>query len=428
MTQLTPRSLQGRMLAMSALVTAIALLGRFAVNPVDRRLKAEAALLASSVDRDGGVNEALLRQIPHRFDGWPDWDWRIRTPSRTFASAGSREMNDMRAPTSSAIEGGESRARTLTLHTVRGPVELVAAQPLGSYHEWLEHAFGPPLDALAILAPLLGLASIIQIRLGLRPLRRLQHELTAIRDGQAERLSEHQVSELLPLAKEFNALVAANEATLSAARLSAANLAHALKTPIATLALDVRDNPAAAAQVDRIQATVRHHLSRARMQTGQRRPSTLLASAVSGIVEVVLRLHRERRFAIETDLPRDIFLAIDQQDLDELLGNLIENAARHAASRVTVRARQDATDPRWLLLTITDDGAGMSADERQRVGQPGLRLDECGVGYGFGLAIVRELTGLYGGSTTLAEADGGGLLVQVRLPVSRREPAFLGSR
>jgi len=413
MTRLMPRSLQGRLFAMTLIVMAIALLGRFAANQVNRRLGAELSLLASAVDRDGRVDDARLRRNPTHFDGWPDWQWRIRTPDRTISSAKFDEIGSPTPPPA----GGPSREQTLTIQTTRGPVELIAAQPLGA-HPPSAIVMAPSFDMLAFLVIVGGMASLLQIRLGLRPLRRLRDELAAIRDGRAERLSEDQVSELLPLAREFNALAAANEAALATARLSAANLAHALKTPVATLALDLRDNPTAAAQVQRIETTIRHHLTRARMQTGQRRPSTLLAPAVSGLVEAVLRLHGNRTLAIETDLPKDLRLAMDPQDLDELLGNLLDNAARHAASRVVVRARQETTDTRWANLTIRDDGAGMSADERERVGQPGLRLDESAPGYGFGFAIVRELTTLYGGSIELNDADGGGLLVQVRLPVA----------
>jgi len=402
------------MLAMSALVTAIALLGRFAVNQVDRRLNAELSLLAGAVDRDGHVDEARLRRNPTRFEGWPDWQWRVRTPSRTISSAGFRDIES----SSSNMAGGSLREQRLMLQTRRGPIELTAVQPLGMRQQHLQFAFAPSLDALAILAPLLGAVSIVQIRLGLRPLRRLQNELAEIRDGRAERLSENQVSELLPLVGEFNALAAANDAALAAARLSAANLAHALKTPVTSLALDLRDDPAATAQLERIQATIRHHLTRARMQTGQRRPSTPLLPAISGVVDAVVRLHGERRLTIETELPIDLRLAVDAHDLDELLGNLIDNAARYAASRVIVRAQPDTANARWVHLTIMDDGPGMSAEERQRIGRPGLRLDESGPGYGFGLAIVRELTALYGGSISLSGADGGGLTVQVSLPAA----------
>jgi signal transduction histidine kinase len=391
----------------------VALLGRFAANGFNRRLSAELSLLASAVDADGRVDEARLRRNPSHFEGWPDWQWHIQTPGRSFSSPGYHDLEWPPPPP----KVGPYRAQTRTIQTRGGPVELIAVQPLGSHSQPMTD-MAPSFDMFMFLVIVVGLASFVQIRLGLRPLRHLQNELAAIRDGWAERLSEDQVSELRPLVREFNTLAAANEAALAAARLSAANLAHALKTPVATLALDLRDNPAATAQVERIQATIRHHLTRARMQTGQRRPSTPLLPAVSGVVDAVIRLHGERTLAIETDLPMDVRLAVDAQDLDELLGNLIDNAARHAVSRVVVRARLDAADARWLVLTVKDDGAGMSAEERQRVGQPGLRLDESGAGYGFGLAIVRELTGLYGGSIRLVEADGGGLAVQVGLPTA----------
>jgi len=413
MRRLIPRSLQGRLLAITAIAIAIALLGRFAANGFDRRLSTELSLLASAVDADGRVDEKRLRRNPTHFEGWPDWQWQIRTPNRTVSSARFRDVGWPPPPPNAGPYG----ARTRTIQTKRGPVELVAAQPFGAHREPMVFA-APSFDMFMFLVIVIGIASFIQIRLGLRPLRRLRGELAAIRDGRAERLSEDQVSELLPLAKEFNALAATNEAALAAARLSAANLAHALKTPVATLALDLRDNPPAAAQVERIQATIRHHLTRARMQTGQRRPFTLLLPAISGVVDAVIRLHGERKLTIETELPMDLRLAVDSQDLDELLGNLIDNAARYAASRVVVRAQQETGDPRWVQLTITDDGPGISAEERQRIGQPGLRLDESGPGHGFGLAIVRELTALYGGSISLNGADGGGLTVQVSLPAA----------
>jgi signal transduction histidine kinase len=413
MKRLMPRSLQGRLLAMTAIVMTLTLLGRFAANGYDRRLSAELSLLANAVDADGRVDEARLRRNPSHFEGWPDWQWQIRTSNRTISSAGYRELGWPPRPPKVGPYGAQSR----TIQTKRGPVELVAAQPLGAH--WQPGAFAAPsFDMLMLLVIVVGIASLVQIRLGLRPLRRLRGELAAIREGRTERLSEDQVSEILPLAREFNALAAANEAALAAARLSAANLAHALKTPVATLALDLRDNPAATAQVERIQATIRHHLTRARMQTGLRRPSTALLPAVSGVVDAVVRLHGERRLTIESELPMDLRLAVDAHDLDELLGNLIDNAARYAASCVVVRALHETGDPRWVRLTITDDGPGMSVEERQRIGQPGLRLDESGAGYGFGLAIVRELTALYGGSISLSGADGGGLTVEVNLPAA----------
>ena len=134
-----PQSLQGRMLAMSALVTAAALLGRFAVNQVDRRLNSELSLLAGAVDRDGHVDEARLRRNPTHFQGWPDWQWRVRTPSRTISSAGFREIG---LPLPAHMVGGAEQGKTSTLQTRRGPIELTAVQPLGPSQQRMEFALG----------------------------------------------------------------------------------------------------------------------------------------------------------------------------------------------------------------------------------------------------------------------------------------------
>jgi signal transduction histidine kinase len=154
--------------------------------------------------------------------------------------------------------------RQATVDTAGGRVTLTAAAPREIVSRPITAAIVPLLSTLAVLGLALGGAAIVQLRLGLRPLRRLRGQVAAIRTGTADALPADQPEELLPLAEELNALIRDNAATLTAARASAANLAHALKTPIATLALDVRDDPARSAQVDRIYRTIRHHLARAR--------------------------------------------------------------------------------------------------------------------------------------------------------------------
>ncbi|MGT2513319.1 ATP-binding protein [Sphingomonas panni] len=164
----------------------------------------------------------------------------------------------------------------------------------------------------------------------------------------------------------------------------------------------------------RIDATIRHHLSRARGGVVDRRASTALRPAVEALVGVVRALHRGGGVAVEADLA-DLRVAVDAADLDELAGNLIDNAARHARSRVRVAADRDGA---MVRLSVADDGPGIPAADRARATDPGVRLDERGDGHGFGLAIVRDLAALYGGRLTLGEADGGGLVAAVTLPIS----------
>ncbi|WP_294316916.1 sensor histidine kinase [uncultured Sphingomonas sp.] len=448
-----PRSLQGRMLLLSAVAILAALgiagwaiagvLERVVTEGIDRRLDAEIALMASVVDGDGRVDRAALAQRQGALDAGRDWLWRIEAPGGAIGSTdrfvprpdaappGPRLPGPPGPPPPGAAtlpdagpqgvdgtdaSGARLHARRLVLTTRGGPVTLFAAAPRGVITRPLREALVPLLAALAILAGLLATATLVQLRLGLKPLARLRAQLAAIRAGEAERVDEDQPVELQGLAAELNALAADRAQALATARQSAANLAHALKTPVATLALRLRADAEGAAQVERIDATIRHHLARARAGVVDTRASTAVRPAVDDLVQAIGRLHSDRGLAITADVRGDPVAAIEPQDFDELLGNLLDNAAQHARSIVQASASLDPADARRLVLTVADDGPGIPEEERSRVTQAGVRLDERGEGHGFGLAIVRELASLHGGALTLDAREGGGLIAQVTLP------------
>lgn len=448
-----PRSLQGRMLLLSAVAILAALgiagwaiagvLERVVTEGIDRRLDAEIALMASVVDGDGRVDRAALAQRQGALDAGRDWLWRIEAPGGAIGSTdrfvprpdaarpGPRLPGPPGPPPPGAaplpdagpqgVDGTDAsgvrlHARRLVLTTRSGPVTLFAAAPRGVIARPLREALVPLLAALAILAGLLATATLVQLRLGLKPLARLRAQLAAIRAGEAERVDEDQPVELQGLAAELNALAADRAQALATARQSAANLAHALKTPVATLALRLRGDAEGAAQVERIDATIRHHLARARAGVVDTRASTAVRPAVDDLVQAIGRLHGDRGLAITADVRGDPVAAIEPQDFDELLGNLLDNAAQHARSMVQAFASLDPADARRLVLTVADDGPGIPKEERSRVTQAGVRLDERGEGHGFGLAIVRELASLHGGALTLDAREGGGLVAQVTLP------------
>jgi signal transduction histidine kinase len=264
---------------------------------------------------------------------------------------------------------------------------------------------------------------LIQLRIGLHPLRRLRAAVGAVRAGTATRIPGDQPSELQPLARELNALLDENAAALANARGHVANLAHGLKTPLATLALGLRDpardpDGALGREVERIDRAIRHHLGRARAGTpgAAARHRALLAPALDGLVAALGRIHADRGIAVERSLAPGLALAIDPQDLDELLGNLLDNGWRWAARRIAIDARADP-DGR-ARITIADDGPGIPEDARTEALLPGRRLDERGEGHGFGLSIVRELAELYGGGLALDSSALGGLAAIVTLPIS----------
>ena len=446
-----PRSIHGRMIAISgiAILAALVLAGWFwagtlertITQGLDRRLDSEIAILASAIDPQGHVDRARIASRRGMLESEPGWRWRITGPDGVWGSADFPPLSEPHPPLPGAPgehgppqvppppgptpvepphpaegrteDGVRVHARQVTIQTARGPVTISAAAPRAVVAQPIRAAMVPLLAMLAGLGVLLAAASLLQLRLGLRPLRRLRDEVAAIRTGQRARVDEDQPAELRPLAIELNALAADSERALATARASAANLAHALKTPVATLALDLAGDPPRAAQVARIEDTIRHHLARARVQAGAVRAVTALAPAIEGLTAAITRLHADRGVTLAAAIPGDLAVAMDPQDLDEVAGNLIDNAARHAHAAVHVQAQ---AEDRQIRLTVTDDGPGIAETDRIRATEAGTRLDERGDGHGFGLAIARELAELHGGRLILDEAKGGGLCATVLLP------------
>lgn len=266
---------------------------------------------------------------------------------------------------------------------------------------------------------LIGMAAL-QSTYGLAPLRRVSDAIAAIRSGKAQRVEARFPVEVAPLVIEINELLAHGEAQAEAARRHAGNLAHALKTPMSVLVGEAqgRDDPLARAieaQVQVMRRHVDHQLARARA-AGRRAASTArtpvwpVAEAIARTVE---RIHQGR---VTIDLAGDRAVAFrgERQDLEEMLGNLIENAAIHGGGRGFVTIEATAA---WVRILVEDDGNGIAEAERTRLFQRGERLDTDKPGTGLGLAITREVAELHGGAVTLAESeDLGGLLVTLSLP------------
>ena len=204
----------------------------------------------------------------------------------------------------------------------------------------------PLLASLALLSAALALAIVLQLRFGLRPLRRLRDDLGAVRASQRRHVPTDQPAEIAPLAAELNALIEQSEAGLARARRHVSNLAHGLKTPLAALSLRLaesgRDRDGSLGDmVAQIDGRVRHHLERARAAApgGNRRVRTSLAPAVADLIAALERIHAERSISAAVDITPELAVAVDQQDLDEVVGNLLDNAWRHARSEVRVAAR-----------------------------------------------------------------------------------------
>jgi signal transduction histidine kinase len=264
-------------------------------------------------------------------------------------------------------------------------------------------------------------ALFIQVRIGLQPLDRVSAALARIRDGKARRLVGNFPAEIQPLASELNSLIDHSAEVVGRARTHVSNLAHFLKTPLSVLTSEAHARPGPLAdavlrQVGSMRRQVDHYLARARAAgavnvLGSR---TNVRPVIEDLSRVLARIHAERGLAIDVDCPRDLAFRGERQDLEEMAGNLIDNACKWAHSRVAVSARSNGNAQ--FELRVGDDGVGLDEEERARVGARGERLDENVPGSGLGLAIVRDIASLYGGSLTLAESPLGGLEAQLALP------------
>jgi signal transduction histidine kinase len=270
-----------------------------------------------------------------------------------------------------------------------------------------------------LLGVVLMIAGFSGLRGGLTPFRQLRTRLAAVRAGQERQVDGEYPNEVQPLVNDLNALLEDRERAVKRALSTAGDLAHGLKTPLAILAQEAERAGAAGEcitqQVQRMRRQVDYHLARARAAASgavfaARCP---LAPAADGIVRALLKLHAARALEIEAGISPDLIVRAQKEDVEEMLGNLLDNACKWAKSGVAVAATQmDAT----IVITVDDDGPGLAAPLRTVVLQRGVRADEAAPGSGLGLAIVRDLAELYGGSISLGDSPRGGLRARLALP------------
>lgn len=450
-------------LAVAAVVIGF-VLHRFVQGQIDQRLDTQIAFLASTVR----VSPAGELSLDGSADGPPfdrpgrGWYWQVSGPDNLLRS---RALGDDTLdasglplpppppppprrseapppplphagppprPADGPGPGGEALHYRIQHIAVGGvPVEIVATSPRAAVMGPLREAMTTLGLSLLVLGAALLLAIVLQVRLGLRPLDRLRGAIAEVRAGRRSTVPEEQPAEVRPLVFELNELLKQNAANLERARAHVANLAHGLKTPLATLgvALSTRDDGDSGSRtklaelVDLMERRIRHHLGRARAAAlaGPTRSRTPLAPAIADLGNVLAKVHGGRRVAFTACIPAELAVACEPQDFDEIAGNLLDNAFKWSKTAVTVRATDEA---RWVLLQIEDDGPGLVPEQVPHLLKPGQRLDETAPGFGFGLSITRELVDLYGGNLDFASAPGGGLCVNLHLPKAggRTEP------
>ncbi len=404
-----------------------------AVNAFDERLEATLNVVIAGVTYDplaGQLNYERALGDP-RFDHvYSGWYWQITDDANH--SVTSRSLWDQRLP---VLESERVTARTLPgprgqqLRVVERDIYLapletplhvsVAARDDDLREDIQEFQQMLWLGLLGLGALLLGVLAL-QVRWGLAPLRRMNANLREVEQGRAEQLETRLPDELATLAKSMNAVLARDQRLIERGRHTAGNLAHALKTPISVMRLLAKQLPSESrsaweAELSRIDSAVRHHLARASAAgEGVRFAPVALQGTLAPLITGLARLAQRRHITLRQTVDSGVRVHMDGQDLQEMVGNLLDNALRWGKSDVHIRLQAQSE---MLLLVVSDDGPGMTPQECQAAVQRGRRLDEQRSGSGLGLAIVTDLVTLYHGQMRLQRAESGGLEVVIELPV-----------
>jgi signal transduction histidine kinase len=448
-------SLAARLIAAAAIWTMLGLaVGGFVLSSAfrsavldnfDSRLSGDmdGLIAAAQPDDDGGV-VLQDRFVNHAFDRvYSGLYYQIKpvTPGQTGGQISHSLFDHSIAPTSEVKNGAltygyaagpENQQLRVLSRRVEFPVNstsdpndseayiFMVAGDLAQVDAESSAFNGTLIWSFALLGLGLVVAILLQVRIGLLPLRRLKDALHRIRDGKAQQLEGTFPAEIAPLAEELNSLIEHSTEIVARARTHVSNLAHFLKTPLSVLASEADASPGPLGdqvrrQVDVMRRQVDHYLTRARAAgavnvLGNR---TQVQPVLHDLARVLTRIHAARDILIDADCSSALYFRGERQDLEEMMGNLMDNAGKWARSRVRVRGELDNAR---LVLTVEDDGPGLSPEDRKRVGERGERLDESVPGSGLGLAIVRDISKLYAGFLQLEASELGGLKTVLTLP------------
>jgi len=313
-------------------------------------------------------------------------------------------------------------ARQVILPEMTSPVIVLSARDVAPIVRDIRNFI---LTAVALLSALtLGLifAVYAQVRLGLRPLFALGRGIADVREGRAVSVEGDFPPEISPLATELNSLIAHNKKIVDRAQTHVGNLAHALKTPIAVLrneaeAAKTTDSAIVSKQTDTMAAQVDHHLRRARAAARGQAIGVRaeMDPILDGLVRTLPRIYRDKDLTIDRTGETGLIFRGHPRDLEDMIGNLMDNAAKWTSSRIDVDVF--TLEDGVCTVIIADDGPGLTAEEIEEAMKRGARLDEATPGSGLGLSIVKDLADAYKGSLNFSRSDSGGLKAILRLPI-----------
>ena len=455
---INPKSLAGRLffsavvLSVLVLVTAGTILSAINRRTVeaafDERLKLYLKVLVADVAAlsDGGNVEPGNLGEPQFQIPLSGWYWQIIRVDRESAASGilrtSRSLFSSRLP--ALVEPGLPSARgDFRDGYLTGPegrrIRIVEQEiDLGEQNRFVISVAGNAEEiaeesrrfeftlavTLTLLASALAVSAFLQVRYGLTPLRRLSQSLAEVRAGEKDHVEGDFPEEVAPLAQELNQVLDVNREIVARARGQVGNLAHALKTPLSVLLNEAGSDSGLLAEKVREQSAVmrdqvQYYLDRARAAA---RAATIgnitdIEPVIASFVRAFEKIYRDRDLVFETEIEPGLRFRGEKQDLEEMIGNLADNAGKWANGRVMIRAAhlEGGATP-MLILTVDDDGPGLAEEARKEATKRGRRLDETKPGSGLGLSIVVDMASLYGGSFHLDDSPLGGLRARLVLP------------
>ncbi len=437
-------SLARRMIAIAALWISVLLIGggfaldRVLTGAITRNFDSSleyvliAMIRSSEIGPDGEVRLVEPLGDQRFLEPYSGLYWQISGGAQEPYRSRSLWERSLKAPTPhiddqihtyDSNQFPEEELRVLERNVILPGSKVNWRYQIAQSREALDAQVGAVRQTLIPSLALLGLGLIIMAALqtfyGLWPLRHIRRAIAAMRGGQNRRVDAPLPLEVQPMVDELNALLAHNEKQAEEARLHAGNLAHALKTPLTVLLNSATSQTSELADTVRreaatMQRQVEHHLARARAvgRRGAAQARANVRESVDSVARAVALLYPGARLDAAGD--KQLIARVERQDLDELIGNLLENAAKYGGGSVFVTIQRDGA---MAEILVEDDGAGISPADRERIFDRGVRLDSGKPGTGLGLAIVRDVAEIYGGSIALEESeDLGGLLVRLRLP------------
>jgi signal transduction histidine kinase len=441
------KSLTNRIITLSvfwiviALVATAVLLGRFYLQHIEEHYDAhvfthvEELVAAVETRPDGEILLTRQPTDPRFYREGPGWYWEVLSGDQsleqsTSLDGGRLDLSEVVFEENHDVQTvygpGRQKLRAHVVHVSYphepGSLTIVATAPEMAIKDDVHDYYAHIIISFLVLGIGLSVAVVMQVSVALKPLKAIQSAISDIKAGKTERLPREFPKDVQPLVDELNFLLDHNETLLKRARNQLGDLAHSVKNPLTVIRNEARSLPGKQGQLILEQSHVMannidHYLSRARIYGKQDAIGyrTSVKSVIDDLSFAVEHIHKERGIEIKQECMEDRWFRGEAQDLEEMAGNLIDNAFKWAKSRVVLKCDSDHNT---LVLTIEDDGPGIAEEELKTITRRGRKLDERSPGHGHGLGIVEDIANLYGGSLKLGRSEMGGLRAELSLPAA----------